>query len=125
MAAWAASAHGVHIRAAGTTEIPVQSGVSSPQAAQMWKASGTPPAGVHKLSKPSRRRLPSRLSQLIEVEPEPGVQSRTHTHLSSMADGVNRRVSSRSGGLGRPAHRDVWWALPKPAKLGSRVVEFV
>ena len=54
MAAWAARASGVHIRAAGTTEIPVRSEVSCDQAAQTWNESGTPPAGVHTLSNPSR-----------------------------------------------------------------------
>ena len=53
MAAWAARASGVHIRAAGTTEIPVRSEVSCDQAAQTWNESGTPPAGVHTLSNPS------------------------------------------------------------------------
>ena len=54
MAAWAARPSGVHIRAAGTTEIPVRSEVSCDQAAQTWNESGTPPAGVHRLSNPSR-----------------------------------------------------------------------
>jgi hypothetical protein len=49
-AAWVASANGVHIRGAGTTDIPVGSPVSKVQAVQIWKASGTPPAGVHRLS---------------------------------------------------------------------------
>ena len=54
MAACAAKPSGVHIRAAGTTEIPVRSVVSCDQAAHTWNESGTPPAGVHRLSNPSR-----------------------------------------------------------------------
>jgi hypothetical protein len=54
VAAWVARLSGVHIRAAGTTEMPVRSAVSCAQAAQMWNESGTPPAGVHRLSNPSR-----------------------------------------------------------------------
>src|SRR6201995_2705837 len=42
------------MRAAGTTEMPVRSPVSCDQAAQTWNESGTPPAGVHRLSNPSR-----------------------------------------------------------------------
>ena len=53
MAAWAARPSGVHIRAAGTTEIPVRSEVSCDQAEHTWNESGTPPAGVHRLSNPS------------------------------------------------------------------------
>ena len=53
VAACRARLGGVHIRAAGTTEIPVRSEVSCDQAAQMWNESGTVPAGVHRLSKPS------------------------------------------------------------------------
>src|SRR6516165_9744615 len=45
VAAWTASASGLHIRAAGTTEIPVRTGESCDHAAHSWKASGTPPAG--------------------------------------------------------------------------------
>ena len=80
MAAWAARASGVHIRAAGTTEIPVRSEVSCDQAAQTWNESGTPPAGVHTLSNPSRAASMRGRSQLVERKAEPGVQPDANLH---------------------------------------------
>ena len=73
MAACAARPSGVHIRAAGTTEIPVRSEVSCDHAAQTWNESGTPPAGVHRLSKPSCLASRAACAQLGERQTEPGI----------------------------------------------------
>src|SRR5579862_594067 len=73
VAACQASASGPHIRAAGTTDIPVTSGVSCAHAAHTWKASGTPRAGVHTLSKP--RRAASRPACRSPSNPRPSLIS--------------------------------------------------